>query len=141
MPAILPADRNLRVFLVEDSPLLRKRLRSMVSDEPDLEIIGQAAGESEAISKLASTATDVIVVDLQLKPGNGIAVIRAARAHASEIGDTHPVWIVVLTNLNLPTVRERCEAAGANFFLDKMQDIEQLIPVLRGLARSRCGNS
>ena len=44
------------------------------------------------------------------------------------------VWIIVLTNYDLPTVRERCMAAGADHFLDKMREIDQLMPILLQIA-------
>lgn len=129
-----PPDPHLRVFLVEDAPLLRSRLKDMVGHEHALEVVGDASGESEAIDKLRLASPDVVVVDLQLRPGSGIAVIRAARAAESRDHGARHIWIVVLTNLNLPAVRERCEAAGADFFLDKMQEIDRLIPMLRQIA-------
>lgn len=127
----------LRVFLVEDSPLLRNRLASMVCEEDSLEVAGVASGESEAIHKLTFTSHDVVVVDLQLKPGNGIGVVRAIRAREPQPDEARHVWIVMLTNLNLPAVRKQCEIAGADYFLDKMQEIGQLIPVLLHIARKR----
>jgi len=63
-------------------------------------------------------------------------VIRQARARNKDKDpkdDSH-VWIIVLTNYDLPTVRERCMQAGADHFLDKMREIDQLIPILLGIA-------
>jgi CheY-like chemotaxis protein len=65
-----------------------------------------------------------------LRPGSGIGVIRQARARNRPTQDGGHVWIIVLTNYDLPTVRERCLAAGADHFLDKMREIDQLMPIL-----------
>jgi len=123
----------LRILLVEDSPLLRSRLESMLSQHPGFKVTGLASAELEAVEKLDSVAYDAIVVDVELRPGSGIGVIRAARARNPESHGNH-VSIVVLTNYDLPTVRERCMAAGADHFLDKMREIDQLIPVLLRIA-------
>src|SRR5688572_24361144 len=125
--------KPLRILLVEDSPLLRSRLESMLSQYSAFKVTGLAAAEAEAVEKLDSTPYDAIVVDVELRPGSGIGVIREARAKNPDAKDAH-VWIIVLTNYDLPTVRERCMQAGADHFLDKMREIDQLIPILLGIA-------
>jgi len=121
--------KPLRILLVEDSPLLRSRLESMLSQYTAFKVTGLAAAEAEAIEKLDTTSYDAIVVDVELRPGSGIGVIREARARNHDRPDGH-VWIIVLTNYDLPTVRERCMSAGADYFLDKMREIDQLMPIL-----------
>ena len=126
--------KPLRILLVEDSPLLRGRLENMISQHAAFKVTGLAAAEAEAVEKLDSVNYDVIVVDVELRPGSGIGVIRQARARNKDAKDGAHVWIVVLTNYDLPTVRERCMQAGADHFLDKMREIDQLIPILLGIA-------
>jgi two-component system, OmpR family, response regulator len=127
--------KPLRILLVEDSPLLRGRLENMLSQHAAFKVTGLAAAESEAIEKLDSVPYDVIVVDVELRPGSGIGVIRQARARNKDTKENGGhVWIIVLTNYDLPTVRERCMQAGADHFLDKMREIDQLIPILLGIA-------
>ena len=126
--------KPLRILLVEDSPLLRSRLESMLSQYAAFKVTGLASAEAEAVEKLDSVPYDAIVVDVELRPGSGIGVIRAARARNRESADDGHVWIIVLTNYDLPTVRERCMQAGADHFLDKMREIDQLIPILLGVA-------
>ena len=126
----------LKILLVEDSPLLRSRLTSMLSQHPELAVTGYAAAEAEAVNKLSTVAHDALVVDVELRPGNGISVIRHARAIANETGDQRRLPIVVLTNYDLPIVRERCFLAGADYFFDKMREIDQLVPLLLEIART-----
>jgi CheY-like chemotaxis protein len=126
--------KPLRILLVEDSPLLRGRLENMLSQHAAFKVTGLAAAEAEAVEKLDSVPYDAIVVDVELRPGSGIGVIRQARARNKASGDGGHVWIIVLTNYDLPTVRERCMQAGADHFLDKMREIDQLIPILQGIA-------
>jgi CheY-like chemotaxis protein len=127
--------KPLRILLVEDSPLLRGRLENMISQHAAFKVTGLAAAETEAVEKLDSVPYDAIVVDVELRPGSGIGVIRQARArNKKDTSDDAHVWIIVLTNYDLPTVRERCMQAGADHFLDKMREIDQLIPILLGIA-------
>ena len=79
--------KPLRILLVEDSPLLRGRLENMISQHAAFKVTGLAAAESEAIEKLDSVAYDVIVVDVELRPGSGIGVIRQARARNKDARD------------------------------------------------------
>src|SRR5262245_51127456 len=126
--------KPLRILLVEDSPLLRGRLENMLSQHAAFKVTGLAAAEAEAVEKLDTVPYDAIVVDVELRPGSGIGVIRQARARNKDVKDGGHVWIIVLTNYDLPTVRERCMQAGADHFLDKMREIDQLIPILLGIA-------
>jgi CheY-like chemotaxis protein len=126
--------KPLRILLVEDSPLLRSRLESMLSQYAAFKVTGLASAEAEAVQKLETVPYDAIVVDVELRPGSGIGVIRSARARNPEKGNGDHVWIIVLTNYDLPTVRERCMAAGADHFLDKMREIDQLMPILVQIA-------
>ena len=126
--------KPLRILLVEDSPLLRGRLENMLSQHAAFKVTGFASAEAEAVEKLDSVPYDALVVDVELRPGSGIGVIREARARNRQGADEGHVWIIVLTNYDLPTVRERCMQAGADHFLDKMREIDQLIPILLGIA-------
>ncbi len=126
--------KPLRILLVEDSPLLRSRLENMLSQYAAFKVTGLASAEAEAVEKLDTVSYDAIVVDVELRPGSGIGVIRAARARNRVQDDRNHVWIIVLTNYDLPTVRERCIAAGADHFLDKMREIDQLMPILLQIA-------
>jgi CheY-like chemotaxis protein len=76
---------------------------------------------------LQQDAYDVLVVDIELAEGNGVAVIRAARQMYPP--DAQPL-IVVLTNYASDFVRDHCFAAGADYFLDKMRDIALLKAVV-----------
>jgi len=112
-----------RILLIEDSEVLSRRLVELLSDPGLMSIAAQAATQSEAISRLKEGLFDVLVVDIELAEGNGVAVVRNARQlyppHAQPL-------IIVLTNYASDFVREHCFAAGADYFLDKMRDISQL---------------
>jgi two-component system chemotaxis response regulator CheY len=71
---------------------------------------------------------DVLIVDVELKKGNGIEVVRHARSHYPV--DRQPL-IIVLTNYALPAVEVRCRQAGADHFLDKMRQFSDLLVLIR----------
>jgi CheY-like chemotaxis protein len=116
-----------RVLLIEDSVVLTRRLIDLLSEPGRVEVAAQAATQSEAVMRLQEGAFDVLVVDIELAEGNGVAVIRHARQLYPP--DAQPL-IVVLTNYASDFVRDHCFAAGADYFLDKMRDIALLKAVV-----------
>ena len=112
-----------RVLLIEDSEVLSRRLVDLLSEPGFVAIAAQAATQSEALARLEDATFDVLVVDIELAEGNGVAVVRNVRELYPP--EAQPL-IVVLTNYASDFVRDHCFAAGADYFLDKMRDISQL---------------
>jgi CheY-like chemotaxis protein len=116
-----------RVLLIEDSAVLSRRLVDLLSEPGCIAIAAQATTQSEAMSHLQGASFDVLVVDIELAEGNGVAVVRNARQLYPP--EAQPL-IVVLSNYASDFVRAHCFAAGADYFLDKMRDISQLKPIV-----------
>jgi two-component system, OmpR family, response regulator len=116
-----------RILLIEDSAVLSRRLVDLLSEPGRVSVTGQAATQSEALMRLQEATYDVLVVDIELAEGNGVAVIRQVRQLYPP--DAQPL-VVVLTNYASDFVRDHCFAAGADYFLDKMRDISQLKAVV-----------
>jgi CheY-like chemotaxis protein len=116
-----------RILLIEDSAVLSRRLVELLSEPGLLQVAAQAATQTEALMRLGEGSYDVLVVDVELAEGNGVAVIRQARALYPP--GEQPL-IVVLTNYASDFVRDHCFAAGADYFLDKMRDIALLKSVV-----------
>src|SRR5512146_728424 len=112
-----------RILLIEDSAVLTRRLVDLLSEPGRVSVAAQAATQSEALLRLQEATYDVLVVDIELAEGNGVAVIRQVRQLYPP--DAQPL-VVVLTNYASDFVRDHCFAAGADYFLDKMRDIALL---------------
>ena len=118
---------EIRVLLVEDSPLLQARLSDLL-EKPGVHRVRQVADSAvDAQTALDAEAFDVLVVDVQLRQGTGIEVVRHARQRYS--GGRQPL-IIVLTNYAIPTVEARCREAGADHFLDKIRQFERIVPLI-----------
>ncbi|MGQ0509775.1 MAG: response regulator [Betaproteobacteria bacterium] len=76
---------ELRVFLVEDSELIRGRIRAGLSDIPGLRTVGYADTAADAVREVLARHPDVVLLDLRLRQGNGLEVLRALHANAPEI--------------------------------------------------------
>ena len=116
-----------RILLIEDSAVLSRRLVDLLSEPGRVSVAAQAATQSEALLRLQEASYDVLVVDIELAEGNGVAVIRQVRQLYPP--DAQPL-VVVLTNYASDFVRDHCFAAGADYFLDKMRDISLLKAVV-----------
>ena len=121
--------RPLRVFLVEDSPLVRERLIEEIASRSKTEVVGCAETESEAVEKLNKLDCDAVVLDLNLARGSGFGVLRSVRANPS-----HRPRIIVFTNYTYPFYRRLTMEMGADFFLDKATDFNRLLEIIEGLA-------
>ena len=109
----------MKVFLVEDAPLLRKRLTALI-ESVGASTIGHADGAREAIDGILAARPDVVVLDLHLKEGNGFDVLRAVRKAAPAID------FFVLTNYPHEGYRASAERLGARGFYDKSSEFEKL---------------
>ncbi len=127
VPEVEMVAGEIRILLIEDSERLRVRLVEMLDEPGVMRVVAFAATEAEAFLCISEDEYDVLLVDVELRSGNGIAAIRKARA-------TYPVerqpLIIVLTNYALPAVRNRCLDAGADHFLDKMRQFQDVKPLI-----------
>ena len=127
--AVDPAQRVLRVAIVEDSLNIRERLVQMVEDEEAM-VVGEADTEDAAVAMCRACAPDAIILDLKLADGTGIGVLRTLGYVA---GQRKPA-IIVLTNFALPAFERAARALGADWFLDKSSEFHKLRELLRSLA-------
>ena len=117
----------IRILLVEDFAPLRTRLTDLLHIPGEMSVTATAATELEAHDQIEATDFDILVVDVQLREGCGLGAVRDARKRW--IGAI-PSLIIMLTNHALPEVRQLCLAAGADHFLDKIRQFDQLVPLI-----------
>lgn len=123
---------KLKVAIVEDSQLIRKRLVELVEEIDDMVVVGEAATESAAIDMCRKSNPDAIILDMQLEVGNGLGVLKAMRYSAGS-GETKPT-IIVLTNFPSPSVQRAAIALGADAFLDKSREFDKVVGLLQSAA-------
>jgi DNA-binding NarL/FixJ family response regulator len=130
----MSVETPLRVLLVEDSAVLRSRLTESLSAIASVEVVGASDSESGALNELLRSNYDAVVLDLQLKQGNGFNVLKAIR---QADGHDHRTTVIVLTNYAFSLYRHRCLQAGADFFFDKARDYDRLPEILRQLVEEK----
>jgi len=119
----------LRAYLVEDSALVFERLGELL-EEIGVKLVGSADEATNAIAAIGALRPDVVVIDIALREGTGLHVLK-------EIGELpeedRPVRIV-LTNFSRQWYRDAAIRLGAEYFFDKSSEIPQLIDVLRSMS-------
>ncbi|MEV4946764.1 response regulator transcription factor [Streptomyces sp. NPDC053755] len=79
------ADAPTRVFLVDDHEVVRRGLHDLIDDEPDLEVVGEAATAAQALARGPALRPDVAVLDVRLPDGDGISVCRELRSRMPDL--------------------------------------------------------
>jgi DNA-binding NarL/FixJ family response regulator len=122
---------SLSTYIVEDSQVIRDGLIATLEELTPVKVIGTAEDEATAIHWLAQNdgAVDLVIVDIFLKHGSGLGILRAAQRK----GGHHSV--VVLSNYATADIRRKCLDLGADFVFDKSTEIDALIAHCDSLAR------
>ena len=122
----------LRVFVVEDSPIMLELLVRAVQ-AAGAEVTGHSDSAKEAAAALSLVQTDLIILDIKLRAGNGFDVLRALQA----AGHTHSAIKIIFTNFASPEYRELSFQLGANAFFDKTSEGSQALEFINRLAARR----
>jgi len=110
----------MKVFIADDSPILRERLKTMLSDFPEVEIAGQAKNTSEAIKSIKELEPDVVILDIRMPGGSGIEVLQSIKKDRPEIK------VIVFSNYPYSQYRKKCMDLGADFFFAKSTESDQI---------------
>lgn len=122
----------MKVFLADDSAVTRQRLAEMVRNlNNGMEVCGEAASAGEAIRGIHQAQPDVVVLDIRMPEGGGLLVLDVIKREQSR------TVFIVFTNYPHPHYRQRCMELGAEYFLDKSKDIDELSQILVNLAAGR----
>ena len=119
---------TIRVALVDDEAMVRVGLRMVLSAEPDLEVVGEAADGGAAVAMVAETSPDVVLMDVRMPGVDGIEGARRVLAATPE------VKVVVLTTFDEDEYVEAALRAGVSGFLLKVAPPERLVDAVRTVA-------
>jgi len=119
--SVMPqSNAPVKVFLADDSALIRDRVAAMLVAGA-MNVVGQAETPQDSIDGILAAHPDVVVLDVQLEGGSGLEVLRAVRQVDPRIA------FVVFSNNAGPAYRKRYLGEGAQRFLDKTTEFDQLV--------------
>lgn len=116
--------RPARIVIVDDHPMMRQGLAAQISDEPDLEVCGQAEDVNDALALVKSTSPDLAIIDIALKEGNGIDLVKDIKSRCPS------VKMLVLSAYQESLYAERALRAGAMGYLNKQETGQEIFEAI-----------
>jgi DNA-binding NarL/FixJ family response regulator len=113
----------ITVLIADDSTLILERLVALISEIDGVHLVGQATTAAEAIALARQHQPDVVILDVRMPGGNGIEALQAIKKITSS-------QVIMLTAYPYPQYREKCLSLGADYFLNKADEFDQIARVL-----------
>ena len=125
----------LKTYIVEDSPVILASLIALLEEMAPVEVVGTADSEATAVEWLNEPAhqNDLVIIDIFLKRGSGLGVLKALHAKAPESR------LVVLSNYATADIRRTCLQLGADRVFDKSNEIDALVHYCESIATGETG--
>jgi DNA-binding NarL/FixJ family response regulator len=125
---------TIRVVLVDDHAIVRTGLKAVLGAAPEVDVVGEADGGFAAVELLSRIGADVVVMDLSMAEGDGIAATRAITQGEGVAPGTAP-RVLVLTMHSEEAYLEAVLEAGASGYLMKSTADRELVDAVRAVAR------
>lgn len=125
MPDVSPPPTKTRILLVDDHSVLRHGMTAMINEEPDLTVCGEADGVRSALSVIADVKPDVALVDLSIRDGDGLELIKEIRNRFPD------VRVLVLSMHEESVYAERALRAGARGYIMKAEAAKAVMTAIR----------
>ena len=129
--APLSGARAIRVFLLDDHEIVRRGLHDLLSDEPDIEVVGEAGSAEEALPRIRAVRPQVAILDARLQDGSGIEVCRQVRSTDPDVA------CLILTSFDDEEALLTAIMAGASGYLLKQIRTGAIVDAVRQVAAGR----
>jgi DNA-binding NarL/FixJ family response regulator len=123
--------RKARMLIVDDHEILRQGMRLMLEQQRDFEVCAEAADEATAIRQYRQVQPDVVIVDISLKMGNGIDLIKRIKAVDAN------ARILVYSMHDEQVYAERALRAGAMGYVTKQKPAQAILHGIRAVLRGK----
>lgn len=118
---------KMKVYIADDSSIMRKYLFSLFSEIKGIEIVGQAQRGDEAVGSIKRLKPDVVILDIRMPGGSGVEALQKIKKENPDI------TVIMFTNYPYPQYKKKCMEAGADFFLDKSTEFDKIPEILKTL--------
>ena len=118
-------ESKVKIFLVDDHPLVREWLTNLIHQQPDLIVCGESEDAPQALTGISGSQPDVAIVDISLKQGSGIELIKNLKVLCPGVA------IIVLSMHDERLYAERALRAGARGYIMKRETAKKVITAIR----------
>lgn len=118
----------MKIVVVDDSSLLRGRIKDLFKNIKNVEIVGEAVTGLEGLHLIEKIKPDLAILDIRLPEMNGIEILKKIREQGID------TVICMLTSYPYKQYKDRCLAEGSDYFFDKNNDIRKILDVITKLA-------
>lgn len=119
--------KKIKIFLVDDHPLVREWLTNLLNQQPDFQVCGESGNAPEALREIAVARPDIAIVDITLTSGSGLELIKDIKA--GQFG----IAVLVLSMHDEMLYAERALRAGANAYIMKSEATQKIIEGVRAV--------
>jgi DNA-binding NarL/FixJ family response regulator len=123
--------KKTQIYLVDDHPLVRESLASLINQQPDLAVCGEAENTTRAMREMLALQPDIAIMDISLKEGSGLELIKAIKAKQPQLS------VVVLSMHDEQLYAERCIRAGAAAYVMKSESSKRIVLAVREVLAGR----
>ncbi len=117
----------MKLFVADDSSIIRERIVRMLMDVPNTQLVGEASDGVEALRAIRESEPDFVILDLRMPKADGIDILPLIKILS------RPPKVMVLTNYATSRHREVCAKLGADYFFDKSREFEKALEVIERL--------
>jgi DNA-binding NarL/FixJ family response regulator len=117
----------MRMFIVDDSEVLRSRLVQMLSEIKGIEIVGETGFVRDAVREIKKLNPDIAILDMKMADGSGIDILTSLKK------ENMATRTIIFTNYPYLQYRKKCLDAGADFFFYKATELGKLVELLKEL--------
>ena len=121
----------MKVVIADDSSLLRDRIKSLLNSLNNNPMIYEAENGVDALQLIREKEPDLVILDIRMPEMNGIEVLKKIRKLKIK------TKVCILTNYPYPQYKKRCFEAGADFFLRKTEDFEEIEIIVSDMLRDK----
>ncbi len=119
----------MKIYIVDNSPLLRDRLKAMLLASGEVEITGESDTPEDAVEDILRLNPDVVILDIGMPRGSGIGVIETIKS-----ANLFTV-VIVFTDYPYRQYRKKCMDMGADYFFEKSEEFQKIPGVLEQLTQ------